>query len=258
MSQSMMGDRLARTQAKILEVLAQEGFLADTDTVARLDHFLSSLSRPDVGERTLEILAWLDELRSRSTMNVEPTDLHNLQQWTVDAPSGAISHASGQFFRIEGIRVRAADEREQSNWDQPIIYQPEMGILGIARKKMNGVWHYLMQAKAEPGNIGGLQISPTLQSTWSNLKQAHGGQKSLFADYFERPKPGSVVYMTHQTEDGARFYQKSNLNIIIEVGPDDMNTIPDHFRWLTMADIKQLLKHDNTVNLYVRSIISPL
>ena len=44
----------------------------------------------------------------------------------------------------------------------------------------------------------------------------------------------------------------------LEVGEDEPAEIPDNFRWFTMHEIKQLLKYENTVNLHVRSIISPL
>ena len=35
---------------------------------------------------------------------------------------------------------------------------------------------FLVQAKAEPGNLGVLQLCPTIQSTWSNIRRAHAGK----------------------------------------------------------------------------------
>lgn len=37
--------------------------------------------------------------------------------------------------------------------EQPIIIQPEIGYLGIICREINGVLHFLMQAKIESGNV---------------------------------------------------------------------------------------------------------
>jgi oxidase EvaA len=49
-----------------------------------------------------------------------------------------------------------------STWSQPIINQPEVGYLGFIVKKINGVMHFLIQAKIEPGNVNCVQLSPTI------------------------------------------------------------------------------------------------
>ena len=69
---------------------------------------------------------------------------------------------------------------KKKNWDQPIIVQKEIGILGILKKNNK----YLLQAKFEPGNINKIQISPTVQATKSNYTQVHGGKKVPFLNYF--------------------------------------------------------------------------
>ena len=47
------------------------------------------------------------------------------------------------------------------------------GIIGLIRKKINGVPHYLIKAKFEPGNFGKIQFHLPLQATYSNLERAH-------------------------------------------------------------------------------------
>lgn len=250
---------LDRIQHRLIEVLKREfGYRVTDDLVNRVEHFVECIE-PDPNPKRIEkILQWLGELRSKSKMEVDTIPMSEVERWRIDPATGAISHETGEFFQVIGIRVRHGDDRENANWCQPILYQKEMGILGIIRKKLKGRWHYLLQAKAEPGNLHKLQISPTLQATVSNLRRAHGGFKPLFADSFENPRPGSVFYATYQTEDGGRLHLKTNLNMIVEVGPDEFNELPANFRWFTMSEIKQLLKHENTVNLHIRSIISPL
>ena len=243
---------------KLLRVLQEEGYEVSEDLEDQVEHFLSSIVKRSQSEKIREALEWLGEQRRACAMQVEVIPMQDVQRWSVDPATGAISHESGEFFQVIGIRVRHGEQRETLEWCQPIIYQKEMGILGIICKQIEGVRHYLLQAKAEPGNLHKLQISPTLQATVSNLKRAHGGSKPVFAEHFETPRPGSVIYATYQTEDGGRLYLKTNLNMLVEVGEDELTTIPENFRWFTMYEIKQLLKCENTVNLHVRSIISPL
>tara|TARA_Y100000590_G_scaffold75884_1_gene83924 strand:- start:860 stop:1237 length:378 start_codon:yes stop_codon:yes gene_type:complete len=124
-------------------------------------------------------------------------------------------------------------------------------------KRINGVPHYLLQAKAEPGNIGKLQLSPTLQATTSNLLKAHGGSKPLFAEFFDEENNLKIIYAKWQSEDGGRFHLKSNYNMIVEVNEEELE-IPDSFIWVTLYQIKQLMKIENFVGPHVRGIISYL
>ena len=79
------------------------------------------------------------------------------------------------------------------NWQQPIIEQSEIGILGIITKKLNQKIYYLMQAKIEPGNINCVQISPTLQATKSNYLQVHNGKKPKYLSYFLMIEKNSLL-----------------------------------------------------------------
>ena len=109
--------------------------------------------------------------REESDMIVEEIDVKNLEKWNIGIESGNISHDSKEFFEIIGVKVSNTFDREvgKKGWTQPMIAKNPGGILGILMKKINGIPHYLLQAKAEPGNIGKLQLSPTLQATTSNL-----------------------------------------------------------------------------------------
>ncbi|MCC7106232.1 MAG: NDP-hexose 2,3-dehydratase family protein, partial [Chloroflexi bacterium] len=240
---------MSSARDRILALLRDEGYEVTPDLEARLDHFMECIHHPSDPDGVEQVLIWLEERRRACRMEVEEIPMQQLERWRVDPETGAISHQTGEFFRVIGINVRNASQRESANWSQPIIYQPEMGILGILVQRRNGVDHYLLHAKAEPGNIGKVQLSPTLQSTVSNLRRAHGGLKSPFAELFETPRPGSVIFARYQGEDGGRLHLKKNLNMLVRVPEDQELEITDDFIWVTMYQIKQLLKHENVVNI---------
>jgi oxidase EvaA len=207
--------------------------------------------------RITSILDWLDYQRMYCKMRVKEVYMSELERWDIGTRTGNIFHETGEFFSIVGMHVREADNRETTDWFQPMIHQREMGILGLlVRMNESGVDEYLLQAKAEPGNVEKLLLSPTLQSTRSNLRKAHGGTKSRYAEFFETQGPWTIEYDCDQTEDGGRFYQKTNRNMIVRISEKQTIVIPDHFMWLTLAEIKDLLQYPCVINHAVRSIIA--
>ncbi|WP_281981289.1 NDP-hexose 2,3-dehydratase family protein, partial [Azonexus hydrophilus] len=106
------------------------------------------------------IANWLDEERQSASLSIERIPLTDLESWEF-TENGCFAHRSKRFFSIQGIEV-ATDWGPITNWDQPIIDQPEVGFLGIIAREFDGILHFLMQAKVEPGNINAVQISPTL------------------------------------------------------------------------------------------------
>jgi dTDP-4-dehydro-6-deoxy-alpha-D-glucopyranose 2,3-dehydratase len=205
-----------------------------------------------------ELVEWIDRYRAETAITLAEKPITELRKWVIDPDTGVISHETGDFFRIMGVEI-GNSEREVEGWDQPMVHQREMGVLGILRCRFDGVWHYLLNAKAEPGNTLLFQISPTLQATYSNLRQAHEGRRPRFAEFFEDDAPYRVVYRQWLAEDGGRFYLKSNLNMLIEVEQTDVEgELPDDFRWFTLSQIKSLLRRDNYINPHVRGILCHL
>ncbi len=196
---------------------------------------------------------WIQKHRQTS-FKTEQIPLNLLKKWRID-DGGNFRHDSDKFFSITGLEINT-DWGEISHWQQPIINQPEVGILGIIAKQIEGKLHFLMQAKKEPGNINGVQISPTLQATKSNFKRAHKGKQPPYLKYFLNPENEHVILDQLQSEQGGRFYRKRNRNIIIQI-TDDIE-IYDNYIWMTLGQIQLLLKKDNLVNMDTRSVLSAI
>jgi oxidase EvaA len=178
-----------------------------------------------------------------------------LKGWGVDDRTGDIVHDSGRFYAVRGLRV-ATDHREVAAWSQPIIVQPEIGILGILVKIVDGRVYCLMQAKMEPGNINVLQISPTVQATRSNYTQVHQGKAVPYLEHFLAPRAGRVIFDALQSEQGSWFLSKRNRNIIVQVA-EDLPLLPG-FCWLSLDQIYELLRSDNHVNMDSRTVLAGL
>ena len=197
---------------------------------------------------TDELLDWVKHLNQTTHVDIKKIDLADCKGWCLDAQDGTIHNANRSFFSIAGLREEGGD------WQQPIILQNEIGYLGILCKEFDGVMHFLMQAKIEPGNINHIQISPTIQATKSNFTQQHGGKKPAYLDYFLYAEQHEIVVDQIQSEQSSRFLKKRNRNIIVCV-EDDVEVLANH-RWMTLAQIKALMHHDNLVNMDTRTVLS--
>jgi oxidase EvaA len=245
---------------EIKSVLEKDGYETNSETISRIQVMLDSIRDDNQINKLDDIIEWFKKKREESDMLVEEIPINDLDKWNVNDVSGDITHESGGFFEVIGVKVSNTFDREvgKKGWTQPMIANNPGGILGILMKKINDIPHYLLQAKAEPGNIGKLQLSPTLQATTSNLLKAHGGIPPLFAEYFDEPKNAKIIYAKWQSEDGGRFHLKSNYNMIVEVDENEDSDMPDSFIWVTLFQIKQLLKIENFVGPHIRGIISYL
>lgn len=198
------------------------------------------------------ILNWLEEKKNKTNVSIKQISLVECNPWYYDDTMGTIHNINNSFFNISGIRKN--DCNHKVIVEQPIIVQDEIGFLGIICKKINGIWHFLMQAKIEPGNINYVQVSPTIQATKSNFTRKHGGKTPEYLDLFLNMKKEDILVDQIQSEQSSRFYKKRNRNVILKVN-DDIKESPNH-KWMTLKQIVDLLHYDNLVNMDTRTVLS--
>ncbi|MBD5105734.1 MAG: dNDP-4-keto-6-deoxy-glucose-2,3- dehydratase, partial [Lachnospiraceae bacterium] len=197
-----------------------------------------------------EILAWIEEKNRMLKVEINKIPFEGDSEWRYREQEGGIANSKGTFFTIVGL----TQQEEEYYHEQPIIIQNEIGYLGILCKKIDGMLYFLMQAKIEPGNINKIQISPTIQATKSNFMQAHGGKVPAYLEYFADTQSYEVIVDQIQSEQASRFLGKRNRNIIIKVD-DEVEVLESH-KWMTLGQIKELMKIDNLVNMDTRTVIS--
>lgn len=218
----------------------------------QLDFLVSAMSHGNF-QTTDQILSWMKSQNEEVVSNIRQIPISELRGWSYR--DDRIRHKSGKFFSIDGIHIRT-NYRNTPEWDQPIINQPEIGFLGFIVKKFNGVLHFLLQAKIEPGNLNIVQLSPTLQATRSNYTRVHGGKAPTYLEYFNGEKEVLILVDQLQSEQGARFLHKRNRNIIVEVGEDEELEVKEGYIWASLGQIKELLRYPNVVNMDSRTVIS--
>lgn len=218
----------------------------------QLDFLISALHE-GMFISTEEVLQWMKKQNTEVQTSINQIPISQLRGWQYR--DDRIRHNSGHFFSIDGIHIQT-NYRDVNIWDQPIINQPEIGFLGFLVKKFNGILHFLMQAKIEPGNLNIVQLSPTLQATRSNYTRVHQGAYPKYLEYFTGEKNVTVLVDQLQSEQGARFLHKRNRNIIVEIDTDEEIPIYEGFIWISLRQIKDLISYPNVLNMDTRTVIS--
>lgn len=216
-----------------------------------IDAIVNSEMNAGAAHEMSDIKSWIKKHVLDTHVKVSKTSISSLQGWEYNMNS--IKHESGAFFKIRGLEVLKSFQGKKVWWNQPIIDQPEIGFLGFISKIINGSLHFLVQAKIEPGNLNIVQLSPTIQATRSNFTQAHKGKPTKYLEHFTK-KNKHIIYDQLQSEQGARFYRKRNRNIIIL--EQDIENSDENFKWMTLKQIKDLMREDNLVNMDTRTVLS--
>jgi len=198
---------------------------------------------------------WIEAYRESVDCTVERIAFADSQQWYFDQDKSALRHRSGKFFAIQGYQ--ATLDGNTTHY-QPLINQPEIGTQGFIVRRNGSDFDVLIQTRTEPGNIGVVQIGPTIQATFSNYTAVHGGKKPLFLDTFHHPERhgATVLVDTTQPELGTKFLKKWNRNMVIEV--PDLDFSHPMFKWISLSALTRLMKIDHLVNNDARLVVGLL
>lgn len=203
---------------------------------------------------TRDHLSWLTGLKARYDLLVNYCPINGMPQWK--RTESEIVREDQKYFRIIGVNVIISN-REVSSWCQPLVEPMQQGLCAFIIKKIDGVYHFLMQAKLECGNFDVMELAPTVQCLTGNV-YAENIQKPAFAEYVLNARKDQIVFDTLQSEEGGRFFKEQNRNLIVEADEDFPLEVPERYTWMTLQQIYQFLRFNNYLNIQARSLISAL
>ncbi len=203
-----------------------------------------------------EHLSWLTQLKSMAELNVRYVPLKNIGGgWKQDEYE--ISRNDKKYFRVIGTRVNISN-REVTSWCQPLVQPMQQGICAFVIKKIDGVYHFLVHAKMECGNLDVYELAPTVQCLTGNVLDVPKEQWPAFVGYVMDAKPEQILYDTFQSEEGGRFYHEQNRNMIVEVGDEFPIDVPADYHWMTLGQIHEFMRFNNYINIQARSLIAAI
>ncbi|RZK25177.1 MAG: NDP-hexose 2,3-dehydratase [Flavobacterium sp.] len=200
-----------------------------------------------------QLVAWLTELKCRYDLVVASKSLKSIKHWKIT--DCEIVHDEEKYFKVIAAKITISN-REVSSWCQPLVQPANPGIIAFIVKRIYGVIHCLVQAKLECGNFDILELAPTVQCLTGNFKKPD--YEIPFLELVLNSPAESVIYDAYQSEEGGRFYQEQNRNMIIEVGDDFPNEVPENYIWMTLSQLNMFMKFNNYLNIQARSLISAI
>ena len=242
----------------VLSGLKISDFITPLDGISGMSLFGKDLVLSSITNHsyisTRDHLSWLAKLKSRYDLLVNYCPVLDMPGWR--KTESEIVRNDHRYFRIIGVNVTISN-REVSTWCQPLVEPMQQGLCALIIKKINGVYHFLMQAKLECGNFDVFELAPTVQCLTGNIPIDLQRQPDFY-QYVINAKKEQIVFDALQSEEGGRFYREQNRNLIIEAGDDFPLEVPERFTWMTLRQIYKFLRFNNYLNIQARSLISAL
>ena len=202
-----------------------------------------------------EIISWFTEQKFKYDLDVERIPLKNVRGW--ERTETEIRHETGKYFSVIACSVEA-DSREVFCWTQPLVKAHQQGLIVFVIKEFDGVFHFLVQAKVEPGNFDVVEMAPTVQCLTGSYEQAAEDRRPPFTNYVLNASKEQVLFDTLQSEEGGRFYREENRNLIVMADDSFPDELPDNYIWMTAGQLKEFIKYNNFVNVQARCLLSSL
>jgi len=88
------------------------------------------------------------------------------------------------------------------------------------------------------------------------MNRAHGGRLPKYYDIVIEQKGAKLIYCAAHNEEGARFWKKSNLNLIVMLNnPFDKRIEGENYKWASLTQIKKISLLNNIINPFVKTIL---
>lgn len=200
-----------------------------------------------------EIISWMTRQKAFYDLEVERIPLKSVKEWIITEDE--IYHQNRKYFSVIGVNVEIGN-REVQSWDQPLIKAAQEGIIAFIVKKINGIYHFLVQAKLEAGNFDIIELAPTVQCLTGNYRKGQNEYDVMFLDEALNARPEQIWFSSFQSEEGGRFFKEQNKNMIIEADDDFPVEVPENFIWMTLNQLKVFIKYNNYLNIAARSLIA--
>ncbi|MCR4558612.1 MAG: NDP-hexose 2,3-dehydratase family protein [Bacteroidales bacterium] len=197
-------------------------------------------------------LSWLTSLKSKYDLIVTPCAINDMPGWK--KTDTEIVREDGKYFKIIGVNVSISN-REVSEWCQPLVQPMQQGICAFIIKKIDGVYHFLIQAKLECGNFDVMELAPTVQCLTDKVSVIEAPD---FYNYVVNARKEQILFDTLQSEEGGRFYHEQNRNLIVMADDNFPLELPPRYTWMTLRQIYEFLRFNNYLNIQARSLISAL
>ena len=256
--------------------------LSHMKALFRNEAFFQSVFFGNSGERINRIFQYINEVKMLDQRQISLTDLAGLRTWT--QKDGAWSSPGGAFsviycdIEIEGREVR--------RWQQPLLAAAGQSVFALIFCTENGRMEFLIHTVYEVGCFDRIEIGPSVQlepgtddyHRFLSPVSAPGSDASGNPSFLSGPDRGpadedpvlalfsrnlqnrkGIVFSGLFSEEGGRFYQEQNRNILMRIDKKDLPAVlPEGYFWADFQTLNILIQFNNCLNIQLRNLLSIL
>jgi oxidase EvaA len=142
-------------------------------------------------------------------------------------------------------------------WTQPMVRPVERGIAAFVTRRIDGLLHFLVQARMEIGVWNLIELGPTVQYLPGAPDTAGATVPFMLPEVLDGAS-ASTRHRSTQSEEGGRFYQYVTENIVVELDDRGPLSVPPNYTWVTMGQLNTLIQYGNHLNIEARSVLACL
>lgn len=219
------------------------------------EDFFNSLFFGNSGIEINSIYQYMNEVKMLEDKKSHLVDLYSLSTWHFNefGEFESKNQRRGDFklvycsIEIEGREVR--------RWEQPLLEAMGQSVFGLLYCVEDYTTKYLIHCVTEVGCFDKIEIGPSVQlgprdNTLTIVE-------ALFKHNLEHNK--GIEFSGLFSEEGGRFYQEQNRNIIMRIKKTDLpDPLPDGYFWADYQTLNVLIQFNNCLNIQLRNLLSIL
>ena len=228
------------SKTEIINLLKEKN-LINMDTLSVFSSFISKRKHDFPLNSIKDISKWKNSLNRKFFLKNKIVRLNLIKEWKLTKRK--IYHQTNEYFSIFGVKVKT-NEREITEWSQPIIQGSKMAFAGYLIKRFNNTNHYLCRYILKPGSKVSTYTCSVNTSKFNNYKKNKDltdFQKKLISDYFVNSK-FEKLYDNILSDEGGRFYHSQIRYMACKLNKKHNIKLPENYIWLSQNQIIDLIK----------------
>lgn len=226
--------------------------LSHIKSLFRKEAFFNSVFFGNSGSEINRIYQYMNDIKMLDRSEIKLVDLYSLKSWkqTEDEICSENSAFKVVYCDIE------IEGREVHKWQQPLFEATGQSIFGLIYCIDDNTQKFLVQTKSEVGCFDKIEIGPSVQLEPIDSMNSNPVD-SLFSYNLMHNK--GVEFSGLFSEEGGRFYQEQNRNVIMKIEKKDLpDSLPEGYFWADFQTLNILIQFNNCLNIQLRNLLSIL